>query len=296
VFQSDEDGAYIDYCFTSIDKYNDFKVVEIQLEDIGTYNKVFSYVDKSTAVSICYSDFESEFYDGGTDPYLKDVNIPNWMLRNKSTGELVHALEMILNNNIFSDEYINPEEWRGNILFVVERLTPEAIFHELIHATQLILKQLNGYSYNHVKMEIEARLILFYSIFKKANIEVINNVDLMNSELEKYYGENFWVDLYPLTGYMYEDNENGVNFDYDQVVLTKYPSIESRYNLVRSYFEGDRDQDIITDFNLYMLDYQRWLYEIRGYDRVWSADAHAERDFNYYLLNKLENETLLYNE
>jgi hypothetical protein len=291
MFQSDEDGAYIDYCFSDQDNYKTFIDIKKDLIRLPFYLEVFSYINNSTVVSFCFNETENDNIGGGTSPRLLDSNLEGFILRNKYTGKKRLIINEILNNNIFQNVFFDPEKWIGTISLNMKYISKEVIFHELNHAAQLMLQQLNSFNYHAVKMEIETRLILFYSVFLLADEAVQKDWELMRDELVMHYDDNIIKDLYPLLGHMY-NLEGKECFGYSSEIQGEFSICEDRYNLVYSYFSNRGNSSVVDDFNKYMLDYQRWLYVIRGYDKYWQANDYSRTDFEYYLLNKLENGTL----
>lgn len=200
----EEDGKYIDdNCFDDQNNYSKFKPVWESLKSDPYFMKVYNLVDKSTRITYCFSELKKGEYDedepplGNTTHLAIDSDALRLRYINRKTGKQVNLEEY----SELSPKVLHPSnEWRGMININMETLNEKTMFHELNHAAQFLLDKEKKVSYSDVQMEVETRLILYYSIFILTPDRIRSDSRLMESHLSKVCGQLYYSDLLPLTG------------------------------------------------------------------------------------------------
>lgn len=165
------------------------------------------------------------------------------------------------------------KDWSGKIYLKMNKFNSKTIFHELNHAAQNILSKEKGYIYSEALMEVETRMILFYSAFLKADEATRKDSKKMEIFLKNYYGVNC-DDLSPLWGefFMTKDKKNKF---LTEVKGEGYDKGDKIYKLVYDFFThlNSHKPQKNADFDLLMKDYARWLVFAYGY-------SFEHNDFN----------------
>ncbi len=291
MFEKEEDGKYIDdNCFDDPANYQTFLPIYESLKTFPEYNKVFDLIDGLTNVSYCFSELKKgEFEQQKKPPLGNTINLSynvdlylGLSYRNIMTHEKASFLDYLSSPD--KGLFIKPEEWKGMININMENISSVVIFHELNHAAQFVLTKVEGLYYTEALMEVETRMILFYSAFKKANKETRRDHDKMLAFLISTYGKGKVADLWPLTGYFHNENgdrkitylERDGKLDYSEIYKVIY--------LYFSNFEkNSADDNNVKQFNLLMLDYAEWIKYRMNYS--FNPDEFTP---NYYLLNKVK--------
>jgi hypothetical protein len=269
-------------CFNSPENASIFNTYYKKLKQLTLFSKVIDYISKETKVSYCFSELNDKDASeiggalGLTEPFDNNFEI---ILRDIKTKEKVMTYLNFIGNPDKSKYY---KTYSGSILIKMSEINIKTIFHEVNHAAQLII-QLNvgtKADYSNALMEVETRMILFYSAFKMADEQTRINKDKMKTFLESTYGTDYYADLRPLVGDFFQTKtmENSYITEADGL---GYSTEEEKYGLVYNYFSNlnAETNNSINDFNILMKDYANWLVASGAY----SFDASLFKP-NYRLL------------
>lgn len=163
----------------------------------------------------------------------------------------------------------------------MQTINNKTIFHELNHAAQFLLRMNNGATYSGPLMEVETRMILFYSPFLKADEATRKDSKKMRDFIIDFYGEPLSRDLQPLTGNFYgTQNSWYIAFPKN---MTKGLSEQEIYSVIYKGFSSLKNGDVNSnDFDYLMLRYAEWIKVMEKYH--WDFNQFKP---NYYLLKKL---------
>jgi len=278
-FEDGSEGEYVDEnCFKDFMNYPQFKVCYEPLALFPLFNEVFDIIKTNTRISYCFS--EMAITDALGKTYHPKVN-SEVFIRNKKTNEVIPFIDYLTNKN--SDTFGKPEDLRGMITINMGQITSKTIFHELNHAAQNVLKLIERAKYSDAAMEVETRMILYYSVFKKADEQTRKDKNKMKDLLALTYGAKI-LDLYPLIGNFYATE--GQNPCVSNASYLGYITDADKYGLIYSYFyyktQGLSNEKVTNDFNVLMRDYARWLVQVGNYE---FDDTLFNPDF--FLLDKL---------
>ncbi len=289
IWEGDDEGMLVrDNCFDNQENYKKFKTVWESLFKDPTFLKVFNIVNNDKQITYCFSELKDNEYKGTaplaqTSPLAIDETALKIKFINRKNAKQINLEEYYE----LTKQLSQPEnEWNGMIDVNMSKLNKKTLFHELNHAAQFLLMKKNNVPYTFVQMEVETRLILYYSIFISASEDVIKNRNKMYYHLINLLGEDNFSDLLPLTGdFRCGDDKEWPVLSEDNSKLYSYIELNNIfYHWFKSDLRGKEKEENDKKFDFIMKIYAKFFKECGKESSLYKWDPQSYTP-NYHLFN-----------
>ena len=290
LFERDEDAMKIVAKFSSEANRKLFEKINKELIKMPFYNEVYQYIEKETNVTYAFTEDMASIAPksytnrlgaatplrfGDLDMVFRNFNMEviNFAFVDDEKKEVISMDDMF---------QLKTKPWfHGFILLKMDKEESNlkgTIFHELNHAAQFILYSNNRYPFNEATLEVETRMIMFYSAFKNASEDIRKDGNKMKEHFKKFYGmTSVRSDFAVFLGDALLMHQHlGKEYSYDEVYNICYKYFSSR---VKNEKPNDADQE---QFDTLMLELSRTLRKDFGYSFGYNSFKP-----NYYLLDML---------